>query len=79
MWSEYGWTVLLVTHDVREAVYLSDKIYVFSPRPATVVECVPVPLPRPRDLGSPEFAALEGKLLDLLLSEEDKVDADLAG
>jgi ABC-type nitrate/sulfonate/bicarbonate transport system ATPase subunit len=78
MWSEYGWTVLLVTHDVREAVYLSDKIYVFSPRPATVVECVPVSLPRPRDLGSPEFAALEGKLLDLLLSEEDKVDADFA-
>jgi ABC-type nitrate/sulfonate/bicarbonate transport system ATPase subunit len=75
MWSQYKWTVLLVTHDVREAVYLSDRIYVYSPRPATVVDCVDIDLPRPRDLSSPEFAALEGRLLELLLSEES--DADL--
>jgi ABC-type nitrate/sulfonate/bicarbonate transport system ATPase subunit len=77
MWSEYRWTVLLVTHDVREAVYLSDRIYVFSPRPASVVDCVPVDLPRPRDFGSASFAALEGRLLNLLLSEEG-AGADLA-
>jgi ABC-type nitrate/sulfonate/bicarbonate transport system ATPase subunit len=74
MWERYKWTVLLVTHDVREAVYLSDRIYVFSPRPATVVDCVPVDLPRPRDFGSPEFAALEKRLLDLLIGDESNAD-----
>jgi ABC-type nitrate/sulfonate/bicarbonate transport system ATPase subunit len=76
MWEKYRWTVLLVTHDVREAVYLSDRIYVFSPRPATVVDCVDVALDRPREFGSPEVAALEGRLLELLLAEED-LDAHL--
>ncbi|MGD0558157.1 MAG: ABC transporter ATP-binding protein [Streptosporangiaceae bacterium] len=74
MWERYRWTVLLVTHDVREAVYLSDRIYVFSARPATVVDSVPVGLPRPRDFGSPEFAALEKRLLDLLIGEDSGAD-----
>jgi ABC-type nitrate/sulfonate/bicarbonate transport system ATPase subunit len=72
MWEQFRWTALLITHDVREAVFLSDRIYVLSRRPARVIREVSVPLPRPRrlsDLASPEAAAIEGELLDALLGQ----------
>ncbi|MBC7280886.1 ABC transporter ATP-binding protein [Hoeflea sp.] len=70
-WQAAHWTTLLVTHDVREAVALSDRIYVFSPRPARVVAAFDVPGPRPR-LARPftaEAARLEAELLDTLLTQ----------
>lgn len=45
MWQRHRWTVVLVTHDIREAVLLADTVHVLSPRPATIVERVEVPLP----------------------------------
>lgn len=71
VWQRYRWTVLMITHDIREAVYLSDRVVVLSPRPATVRREVVVDLPRPRDLSilaAPEFVALEQELLDVLHS-----------
>jgi ABC-type nitrate/sulfonate/bicarbonate transport system ATPase subunit len=68
VWAQFRWTVLLVTHDVREAVYLADRIYVLSPRPGTVVAELAVPLPRPRSLTDPLLAQLEGELLAQLLT-----------
>ena len=73
IWEKHRWTVLLITHDVREAIFLSDRIYVFSPRPATVVRSVEVDLPRPRTLatfGDPAFTRIETELLETLLGEE---------
>lgn len=70
-WRVARWTMLLVTHDVREAVALSDRIYVLSCRPARVIAEVTVPTPRPR-LGRPvtaEAHALEAHLLDILLNQ----------
>jgi ABC-type nitrate/sulfonate/bicarbonate transport system ATPase subunit len=67
----YRWTVLLITHDVREAIFLSDRIYVFSARPATVLSCIEVPLPHPRTISmisDPVFARIETELLDTLLT-----------
>ncbi len=49
MWDETASTILFVTHDVDEAIYLADRIYVLSARPGTIVEDIPVPFGRPRD------------------------------
>lgn len=69
MSSEFGWTVLLVTHDVREAVLLSDRIVVMTPRPASIAATIDVPLPRPRRLDAfadPAFVAIEADVLRAL-------------
>lgn len=69
-WQDAHWTTVLVTHDVREAVALSDRIYVLSPRPARIVAEFKVPDRRPR-LGhtlSPQAVRLEAALLDTLLT-----------
>ncbi|WP_152011155.1 ABC transporter ATP-binding protein [Hoeflea sp. EC-HK425] len=70
-WQHAHWTTVLVTHDVREAVALSDRIYVLSPRPARIIAEFEVPDRRPR-LGaplSPRAIRLEAELLDTLLTE----------
>ena len=74
MWRSHRWTALLITHDVREAVLLSDRIYVLSARPARVVSEVAVPLPRPRTESAAlarEAAAIEAGILDTLLGQPD--------
>jgi NitT/TauT family transport system ATP-binding protein len=49
LWARYGFTAVLVTHDVDEAVFLADRIAVLSSRPSRIVEVVETGLPRPRD------------------------------
>ena len=49
IWDETACTVLFVTHDVEEAIYLADRIFILSARPGTIVEDVPVPFGRPRE------------------------------
>ncbi|MGB3391473.1 MAG: ABC transporter ATP-binding protein [Pseudaminobacter sp.] len=71
MWERHRWTALLITHDVREAVFLSDRIYVLTERPARVLDEIAVPLPHPRlDLASPEASAIEARLLQTLLNPQ---------
>ena len=69
VWARFRQTVLFVTHDVDEAIFLSDRIYVFSPRPGRVLREVSVDLPRPRDermLSEPACAAYRGQILSAL-------------
>nr|WP_250157516.1 ABC transporter ATP-binding protein [Tianweitania aestuarii] len=73
MWKRHRWTALLITHDVREAVFLSDRIYVLSARPARVLHEFQIPLPRPRDgsaKGLQEASAIEAAVLETLLIRE---------
>ena len=48
IWEDLGTTILLVTHDIEEAIYLSDRIYVVSRRPSRILQTIDVDLSRPR-------------------------------
>jgi len=56
-------TVLLITHDVEEALYMADRIMVLSPRPTTIQATFQVDLPHPRKLSSPQAQTLREDLL----------------
>lgn len=56
IWAENGKTIIFVTHNVREAVCLGDRVILLSPRPGRIREAFDIPLPRPRDINSVEIA-----------------------
>ena len=70
LWSEERKTVVLVTHSMEEAIYLSDRVVVLSPRPGKLHRVLDVPLPRPREAldvrASGEFARLVDDLWQIL-------------
>jgi ABC-type nitrate/sulfonate/bicarbonate transport system ATPase subunit len=72
---EFARTVLLVTHDVEEAILLSDRIYVLTPRPGRVHAEVTVDLPRPRRATDDGVVRIKARLLDLLQVEATEVPA----
>src|SRR4029078_12066654 len=49
LWSDFKKTVVFITHDVEEAIYLSDEIHVMGTRPGRILESIPIALPRPRE------------------------------
>jgi ABC-type nitrate/sulfonate/bicarbonate transport system ATPase subunit len=61
--SEERHTVLLITHDVEEALYLADRVYVLSPRPATIQASFEITQPHPRKLSSPAMQELKDAIL----------------
>ena len=74
-----NWTVVFVTHNVFEAVYLSTRILVMSPRPGRIVAEVPVPLPHPRvpELRTdPEYTRIVGEVVAVLGSTVDSSEED---
>jgi len=66
LWSARRSTTLLVTHDIDEAIYMSDRIVIMTARPGTIDRIIPVTLDRPRDRSSSEFLQLRGEILELL-------------
>ncbi len=69
VWSKYSWTAVLITHDIREAIYLADRVVVLSARPTSVRLNITIDLPRPRELSmtaSTRFAQYELELLTTL-------------
>jgi NitT/TauT family transport system ATP-binding protein len=66
IWEKTKKTIIFITHSVDEAVYLSDRIIVLSPRPGRICKIVPIDLPRPRDRTSVDFATLRRNILDLI-------------
>jgi ABC-type nitrate/sulfonate/bicarbonate transport system ATPase subunit/flavin-dependent dehydrogenase len=76
--SEERHTVLLITHDVEEAVHLADRVLVLSPRPARIQASFEVNLPHPRKLTSPELQELRVSILQELGAERDPSEAESA-
>ena len=71
IWNEARTTVLFITHSVSEAVFLSDRVIVMTPRPGQIDQIISIDLPRPRTLAmreTPEFNAYNRRILDLLLA-----------
>ncbi len=72
IWEKHRLTVLFITHDVEEAVYLSDRVAVMTNRPGRIKSIIPVPLPRPRRyelISTPEFRKLQLDVLEEIRSE----------
>ncbi|MFD0687304.1 ABC transporter ATP-binding protein [Actinomadura fibrosa] len=79
LWEEQNGTLVFVTHDLNEAIYLADEVIVMSSGPGTVRRVLDVPFARPRTIGSlvesPEFAELYNDLWGLFTSELQTTDA----
>lgn len=69
LWSERSLTIAFVTHNVREAARLADRIVVLSSRPGRVIETVNVDIERPRRIEAPEVSALAGHITEILRAE----------
>jgi len=66
VWQKLNTTVLFVTHDIDEAILLSDRICVMSARPGRIIKTIPIELPRPRSivsLTSPQFVAYKAEIM----------------
>ena len=66
LWQRTGTTVLFITHNIEEAVYLSQKIMVLTNKPTSVKTVIDNPLPLPRDVVQPEFVELRNRVTDLI-------------
>src|SRR5215469_11661083 len=69
LWSDFSKTVVFVTHDIEEAIFLSDEVHVMAARPGRIIETIPVAIARPRQRASvlaPEFLAIKERCLKLL-------------
>lgn len=78
IWLQTGHSAILVTHDIREAVYLADDIAVMSSRPGRITTIVPVDLPRPRTpamIREARFHALEARVWEFLQDASDATGA----
>jgi NitT/TauT family transport system ATP-binding protein/sulfonate transport system ATP-binding protein len=66
LWNRHGATMILVTHDVDEAIYLSDRIVIMTPRPGKISEIMNVALPHPRHRGGTDFLSVRRDILEKL-------------
>ncbi|WP_316237631.1 ABC transporter ATP-binding protein [Bradyrhizobium sp. SZCCHNR1015] len=72
IWQQHQGTIVFVTHGIDEALTLGTHVAVMSARPGRIVEIIPIDLPRPRDITSPQFNALKRHILALLRGEWER-------
>jgi ABC-type nitrate/sulfonate/bicarbonate transport system ATPase subunit len=66
LWQARRTTMLFVTHDIDEAIYMSDRIVIMTPRPGKIEQIIPVNIDRPRDRSSPDFLSLRSDILQTM-------------
>ncbi len=66
LWKKTGTTVLFITHNIEESVYLGEKILVLTNKPTKVKKFITDDLPRPRDIADPEFVKLRNEVTELI-------------
>src|SRR6201987_282378 len=66
LWENRRTTILLVTHDIDEAIYMSDRIVIMTSAPGTIQQIIPIALDRPRDRSNSDFLSLRSEILELL-------------
>ena len=66
LWCETRKTILFITHNADEAIYLADRVLVMAPRPGKIVLELKLDLPRPRDITSPDFNRYKKEILDVI-------------
>src|SRR5260221_2558260 len=77
LWQARRTTMLLVTHDIDEAIYMSDRIVILSPRPGRIERTIEIELDRPRQRNSSEFLRLRSEILELLHFAAHAIDHSL--
>jgi ABC-type nitrate/sulfonate/bicarbonate transport system ATPase subunit len=76
VWREQRKTIMFVTHDIDEALFLGDRVVVMTPRPGRVQEVIPIDLPRPRDIHmttDAHYVDLKARVLDLIYGRAPEV------
>jgi NitT/TauT family transport system ATP-binding protein len=74
LWNENKVTTMVVSHDIDEAIFLADRVIIFSPRPGRVKKIIHVDLPRPRNLSmftSEKFFEIRSKILEVFMYEQE--------
>jgi sulfonate transport system ATP-binding protein len=66
LWKELGSTVIFITHNTEEAVYLAKRILILSQKPASIKESIDIDMPYPRDITSEEFVDMRTRVTDLI-------------
>ena len=82
IWNKSRKTALFITHDIKEAIYLADRVIVFTKRPGRVKASIPIDIPRPRDLRvkrDPRFVEYEDRVWDLIQEELGRPERLLEG
>ncbi|NMB46073.1 MAG: ABC transporter ATP-binding protein [Firmicutes bacterium] len=80
VWEESHKTILFVTHDIDEAIFMGDRVYVMTARPGRLKAEISIPLSRPREFSvktSPEFMKLKGEILELIREESWKAASEV--
>lgn len=78
IWEKRKKTILFVTHDIDESVYLADRIVMMSPHPGRIKSIINVPLGRKRDRTHPDFLKIRDKVfMELEMKEKDKIEYNI--
>lgn len=76
IWKEQKITIIMVTHDVDEAIYLSDQVVIMTPRPAKIEKVIDIELARPRARGNEDFLKYRTQILKILNYAGDNVEPE---